>query len=166
MRFLEMRFLEMKRALAIAMLVLPACLGTTGSSIVSFRWRPRPGGCRGWADTGVRYGRGWHVELTKATLYIGAVYLDESVPVSGAQDTSCILEGVYAGQETSGLSVNVLSPDPQPFPAPGNGTGDLAITGEVWLAGGDVNASDDPTIIVDVAGTASASGRAIPSRPA
>jgi hypothetical protein len=154
----------MKRALAIAMLVLPAaCLGTTGSSIVTFPVQAAgpPDAVDGQPlvfDTG----RGWHVELTQASLYIGAVYLDESVPVSGAQDTSCILEGIYSGQETSGLLVNVLSPDPQAFPATGNGTGDLAITGEVWLTGGDVNASDDPTVIVDVAGTASMSGTSYP----
>lgn len=153
----------MKRRLAIAMLTLPACLGTTGSSIVSF-----PMSAAGPADAvdgqslTFDTGRGWHVELTKATLHIGAVYLDESVPVSGAQDTSCILEGIYAAQETSGLDVDVLSPDPQPFPAPGNGTSSLAVAGEVWLTGGDVNASDDATIIVDVAGTASQSGTTYP----
>jgi hypothetical protein len=153
----------MKRRLALAMLTLPACLGTTGSSIVSF-----PMSAAGPADAvdgqslTFDTGRGWHVELTKATLHIGAVYLDESVPVSGAQDTSCILEGIYAAQETSGLDVDVLSPDPQPFPAPGNGTSSLAVAGEIWLTGGDVNASDDATIIVDVAGTASQSGTSYP----
>jgi hypothetical protein len=153
----------MKRALAITMLALPACLGTTGSAIVSF-----PVQAAGPADAvdgqplAFDTGRGWHVELTKATLHIGAVYLDQTVPLSGAQDTSCILEGIYSGQETSSLDVNVLSPAPQAFPAPGNGTSDLAVAGEVWLTGGDVNASDDSTIIVDVAGTASQSGTSYP----
>ena len=153
----------MSRALVIAMLALPACLGTTGSSIVSF-----PVQAAGPADAvdgqpmTFDTGRGWHVVLTKAKVHIGAVYLDESVPVSGAQDTSCILEGIYAGQETSGLDVDVLSPAPQAFPAPGNGTSDRAVAGEVWLTGGDVNASDDATVIVDVAGTASQSGTSYP----
>jgi hypothetical protein len=153
----------MKRALAIAMLALPACLGTTGSSIVSFPLEAS-GPADAVAGQALTFdtGRGWHVVLSKATLHIGAVYLDESVPVSGAQDTSCILEGIYSGQETSGLDVDVLSPEPQPFPAPGNGTSDRAVAGEVWLTGGDVNASDDATTIVDVAGTASQSGASYP----
>ncbi len=153
----------MKRALAITMLTSSACLGTTGSSIVSFPVEAAgpPDAVDGQPLT-FDTGRGWHVVLSKATLHIGAVYLDESVPVSGAQDTSCILEGIYAGQETSGLDVDVLSPAPQPFPAPGNGTSDRAVAGEVWLTGGDVNASDDATTIVDVAGTASQSGASYP----
>src|ERR1019366_8232478 len=133
---------EMKRALVIAMLALPACLGTTGSAIVSF-----PVQAAGPADAvdgqslAFDTGRGRHVELTKATLHIGAVYLDETVPVSGAQHTSCILEGIYSGQETGALDVNVLSPDLQSFPTPGNGTADRAITGEGWLTGGGGNAA-------------------------
>ena len=153
----------MKRVLPTVALLLPACLGTTGSRIVSFHVDAAgPADAVDGQPLGFDTGRGWHVELTKATLHIGAVYLDESLPVSGAQDTSCILEGVYAGQETSALDMNVLSPAPQPFGSPGNGTADRAITGEVWLTGGDVNAADDSTTIVDVEGAASRAGSRYP----
>ena len=148
---------------AAALLVLASCVGSTGSSIVSFQVQAAgPADAVDGQPLAFDTGRGWHVALTKATLHVGAVYLDESVPVSGAQDTSCILEGIYSGQETSALDVDVLSPAPQAFPAPGNGTADRAVTGEVWLTGGDVNASDDATVIVAVEGTASQGGTSYP----
>lgn len=145
----------MKRAvLAVA---LAAC-GTTGSSVVNFGVVAQgvPGG--GVADTAL----GWHVELSRATLHIGAVYLNLSVPNSGAQETTCILPGVYTAQELSGLDVDVLSTAPQPFPEPGTGTDDEARTGEVWLTGGDVNANSDRTVIAELAGTATRAAQVLP----
>jgi hypothetical protein len=94
------------------------------------------------------------VTLTRATLHIGAVYLNRSVPSSGAQETSCVLPGIYSGQVTSPIDVDVLSPVPQPFPADGEGTADEVLTGEVWLFGSDINATSDPTVLATVEGTA------------
>ena len=106
---------------------------------------------------------GWHVVLTTAKMHIGAIYLNESVPTSGAQDTSCVSEGVYSGEVTTGVDIDVLSSTPQPArPLTGNGTSARAITGEVWLTGGDVNAMDDPTVIVNVVGTATQGGASYP----
>src|SRR5439155_24698700 len=55
---------------------------------------------------------------------------------------------------TTGFDVDVLSPTPQAFPLAGEGTADHAVTGEVWLTGGDVNAGDDATQILDLEGLA------------
>ncbi|MEO8552508.1 MAG: hypothetical protein ABI678_21170 [Kofleriaceae bacterium] len=102
-------------------------------------------------DTGL----GWHVELSRARLHLGAVYLNLAVPISGSQETNCILPGIYTAQELSGLDVDVLSTERQPFPAPATGTDDEARTGEIWLTGGNVNAESDSTVIADISGTAS-----------
>jgi hypothetical protein len=149
------------KALALCLALAPACVESTGGQIVSFDVA-----AAGPADaTGTRAidtGLGWHVELTKAKLHIGAVYLNLTVPTAGAQFTNCILPGIYTAEELEGLDVDALSPDPQPFPAPGSGTDDEVKTGELWLTGGDVNAASDPTIIADIAGTATKASVTMP----
>src|SRR5262249_15539754 len=117
-------------------------------------------------------GLGYQVTLTRAKVHIGAVYLNNALPVSGAQATSCVLPGIYVaevarGIETDGvnihgLTVDTLSPDPQPFPGKGEAIQDRGIVGEVWLTGDDVSASDDPTVILDIAGTAEKGGAVYP----
>jgi hypothetical protein len=104
----------------------------------------------------------YEVTLTRARLHVGALYLNRSVPISGSQNTPCILPGIYSGEVTVPLDVDLLSPIPQPFPAPGEGTADQAFTGEVWLFGSDVNATADATVLVDVAGTAVLAGTSYP----
>jgi hypothetical protein len=137
--------------------VLGAC-GTTGGNAVTFDVIATGTPSASVVDTGL----GWHVVLNKATLHIGAVYLNLSVPISGSQGTNCILPGVYTAEELGGLDIDALSAAPQAFPAPGTGTDDQARTGEVWLTGGNVNADADATVIADVAGTASNSLLGIP----
>ena len=132
-----------------------ACGSGTGGALVTFR-----GAAAGPADAvagqplAFANALGYQVTLTRARLHIGGFYLNRSVPSSGAQATSCVLPGIYSGEVTSPLDVDVISPDPQPFPADGEGTAEPSQTGEVWLFGADVNATDDPTVLADVAGTA------------
>jgi hypothetical protein len=112
--------------------------------------------------------QGWGITLTAASLHVGAVYLDQAMSVSGAQATGCYLTGTYVAQETSALDVDLLSPDPQPFPAAAHGiTVPSPQIGEVWLTRGYVTAvpsSNPPMPILTVAGTAtqSATGTAYP----
>jgi hypothetical protein len=106
---------------------------------------------------------GWEVVLNQAKLHIGAVYLDESRPISGGQATGCYLTGTYVAQETSGLDVDLLNPGLQLFPAKAHGiTEPAALIGQVWLTGGDINASVDATPILVVAGTATQAGASFP----
>jgi hypothetical protein len=135
---------------------LAAC-GTTGGNFVSFDVVAQGAPGAGVADTGL----GWHVELSRATLHIGAVYLNLSMPISGSQETTCILPGVYTAQQLSPLDVDVLSTAAQPFPETGTGTDDEARTGEIWLTGGDVNADADSTVIAQIAGTATRAAQVI-----
>jgi hypothetical protein len=140
---------------------LAAC-GTTGGELVTFDVAAAgPPSARG-AGFAIDNSFGWHIVLDKARLHIGAMYLNLTVPSSGAQFTNCILPGVYTGQELSGLTVDVLSATPQPFPTPGTGTSDEAKAAEIWLTGGDVNASSDTTVIADLAGTATSGPTTIP----
>jgi hypothetical protein len=148
------------RALVLlaCVVVFTACIGTTGSEIVSFKaFASGPADLP--ADTSARglsfvNGRGWSITLTRARLRLGAVYLNRSVPVSGGQERECFLPGVYVAQVLSGVTIDALSSQLQPFPEAGTGTADHAVTGEVWLTGGRIDAEDDRTTIADVAGTA------------
>jgi hypothetical protein len=135
---------------------LVAC-GTTGGNVVDFQVV-----ARGAGSTSYPSAFGWHIELARATLHIGAVYLNLTRPNSGLQDTQCILPGVYTAQELAPIDVDVLSTAPQPFAEPGTGTDDEALTGEVWLTGGDVNADSDATVIADLAGTATKDAQVLP----
>jgi hypothetical protein len=142
-----------------------ACVGTTGGQLVTFS-----AAAAGPADADPTQtfqfttDRGWHVALSRAVLHIGALYLDQSMPVSGSQGTNCILPGTYVAQVTAGREVDLLSPTPQLFPVEGQGTTiPPALVGQVWLTGVDVNSAADTTPILLVAGTADdGNGRAFP----
>ena len=141
-------------ALVLSMI---SCGGTTGSSIVMFHaYAAGPEGADPSTPLTFTNAVGWSITLTKANLHIGAVYLNSAMPVSGAQATSCILQGIYVAEVTGSMDVNTLSGALQSFSVAGNGIANPALTGEIWLFGGtDINASIDPTVILSVAGTAS-----------
>lgn len=145
----------MKRAL-LSMLLLPvaSCTGTTGGGTIDFSAAAAGPADATGAALAFTTDSGWAVTLTKATIHLGAVYLDQSVPTSGAGNTLCILPGTYVGEVTSGLDVDLLSPKPQAFPAMGHGTTGPAEAAQVWLTGGDINAIDDPTPVLVLEGTA------------
>jgi hypothetical protein len=151
----------MMRALIVATLVLSGCGGTTGSGLVNFAgWAGGP--VEASAPIVFETGLSYRVELTRARLHVAAVYLNQSVPSSGAQQSSCILPGIYVAQIFGPLDLDLLSSGLVPFSLPGEGTQTAARTGEVWLTGGPIDALDDPTVILDVAGTASKGGADFP----
>ena len=157
----------MTRPLAVlgAAALAAACVQTTGGQLVDF-----PVAAAGRAD--LAEGQpfhfvaedGWDIVLTKAVLHVGAVYLDSAAPVSGAQDTPCILPGTYVAEMSgaldpsgrAGMDVDLLSPRPQRFGALGHGTTARAVAGQLWLTGiaGDIDTPDDATRILVVEGTA------------
>jgi hypothetical protein len=151
------------RVSAILALALLGCGNTTtGSALVTFT-----GVASGPSDaTGdplsFTNGFGADVTLTRARLHLGAVYLNQSVPSSGAAAVPCISPGIYVGEVFGPLDIDLLSSSPEPFPTPGEGTETTAKTAEVWLSGGDINAADDPTVILDVAGSATQDGQEYP----
>lgn len=145
-------------------LVLAGCSGTTGSNLVTFS--ALAGGPIDAVDAASALefdtGSGYHLTLSQASLHLGAVYLNMSVPSSGGPEEPCILPGIYVGQAFAGLDLDLLSPDLIPFSMPGEGTANPAVVAEVWLTGGDINAASDPTPILQTAGTASKNGQQWP----
>jgi len=143
------------RLLLIAMYLLAGCNDTTGSGLVTFAAQAGgPSDATGAAldfDTGL----GYHVHLTRARFHLGAVYLNMTRPSSGGGEQPCVEPGIYVGQAFANLDLDLLSPSLSDFESRGQGTFNHASEAEVWLTGGDINAVDDSTPILDVAGTAS-----------
>jgi hypothetical protein len=140
--------------IALALPLLASCGGTTGGARVTFR--ASAAGPQNATGTSLEFinGLGYHVVLTRARLHIGAAYLNQTVPSSGAQATACILPGIYVAEVLGSLDLDALSPSAQPFPVNGEANAIEAKAGELWLTGGDVNTVDDNTIILNAAGTA------------
>jgi hypothetical protein len=153
---------------AVVCIALAGCVGRTGGETVRFAVA-----AAGPADavagqplsfsSALPGGGSWQIDLARATLHIGAVYLDQSAPVSGGQATGCYLTGTYVAEETSALDVDLLSPVPQRFPGLARGiTEPPALIGELWLTGGDINAVSSMTPILIVSGTATQNGATLP----
>jgi hypothetical protein len=139
------------------------CVGNTGGDTFTF-----PVAAAGPADAAagqpfVFTSGSFTVTLTLARLHVGAVYLNQSAPVSGAQSTGCYLTGTYVGEETSPLDVDLLDPTPQAFAAKALGVTEPAVKAEqVWLSGADINAVADTTTILAIAGSATAAAGTFP----
>jgi len=142
--------------------LLAGCGGTTGSALVTFSATAAGPPDATSGPLTFTNGLGAQVTLTQATLHLGAVYLNQSVPLSGAASQPCISPGIYVGEVFGPLDVDLLSPAPEPFPTQGEGTETEAKTAEVWLTGGDINATQDPTVILSVAGAAVQAGQEFP----
>jgi hypothetical protein len=136
----------------------PACVGTTGDQVGDFQAvASGPTDAVSGQPLSFQGSRGWQVTLTEASLHIGALYLAEAMPVSGAQAASCILPGSYVAQVVEGRDIDLLSSEPQAFPSLGRGTTLDAHAGQVWLTSDDVNlanAPTPPTVILHLLGSA------------
>jgi hypothetical protein len=154
------RSLRFVLALALGA-ALPGCVGTTGGDLLQL-----DAAAAGPADAsgGLSFenGLGYQVELSKARIFVGGVYLNRSRPNSVASDTSCSLPGIYVAQVLGGLEVDLLSAQPQAFPERGFATSERALTGEVWLSPGGINRQSSDTTVLSVSGTATRDGRSFP----
>jgi hypothetical protein len=139
-----------------------ACTGTTGGERSSFSADAVGSAAASDGTLSFTNGLDYAVTLTRARLHVGAIYLNQSVPSSGSQETSCVLPDIYVAQVIGPLDVDALSSDSQHFPQQGDAIGLAAKAGELWLTGGDVNTIDDSTVILDAAGTAEKDGVAYP----
>ena len=143
----------------VAFAFLVAGCGSTGGQLFSF-----PAAAAGPADANggaleFTSSLGYDVTLTAATLHIGSVYLNQTV-FGSVPDTEqgCFSAGIYSAEERMPIDVDLLSPAPQPFSAPGDAISVEAKSAEVWLNGGAIDSIDDPTPILTAAGTASLAG--------
>lgn len=145
----------MKRLVPALALVLAGCIQSTGGRVVAFQAQASgdpavvTGGSLAFTN-----GRGFEVNLTRAQLTVGAIYLNQQNPKNYSLEQSCIQEGIYSGEVRGGLTIDALSPVPQPFPVRGNGTDALTRAAELWLTGGELLADVDRTVVLSVAGVA------------
>ena len=153
----------MKRLALTALLALPsACIGTTGGDLVTFE-AAAAGPADAIAGRPLAFSTAtYQVRLDRAALHVGALYLDESIPVSGVQATSCILPGTYVAEVTQGLDVDLLSPVPQLFPVRGEGFSTRSRVGEVWLTHGDVDEVTSALPVFSAEGIATRGGEQFP----
>lgn len=153
----------MRAGVALAGLVAAsaACLGTTGGGLVTFN-AYASGPADSTSPLVFETPQGFHVELRTVTMHIGAVYLTTTPENQSSLNTSCIEPGQYVGEVPGGVDVNLLSAAPQPFSVQGDGSVDVARTGEIWLTGGDINAATDATKVVILQGTAARGGASWP----
>ncbi|MBL8922949.1 MAG: hypothetical protein JNJ54_29135 [Myxococcaceae bacterium] len=155
----------MKR-LALAVL-FTGCLDTTGNALVSFTATasaaPDLGAVQG-QPLSFTTPRGFDVTLTTARVWVGALYFStvEPTTASGATEAPCVVPGVTTGEVRGGLEVDALDPTPQPFPVEGLGSDLPTRSASLWLTAGDVNASDERTVVLRVEGTASRAGTVWP----
>lgn len=138
-----------------------SCVGTTGGEL--FEVEAYAAGAAE-AEAGARFfnSRGYDVELEEARLFVGGFYLNRSRPASVSSDTSCTLAGIYVAQVFGGREIDLLSSKPQPFGDAGFATSERALSGEVWLARGDVNEAASSTIVLRVRGRAEGRGSTFP----
>ncbi|MFT3837926.1 MAG: hypothetical protein QM723_13125 [Myxococcaceae bacterium] len=150
----------MRGVVALLWLFAAGCGDSTGGALV--RFNASASGVSGTGGLSFSSALGTPLVLNRARLHLGAVYLNETVPTSGAAAQSCLSQGLYVGQVFGPLDVDLLSGEAQPFPDEGEGTTMEARTAEVWLTGGDINANDDPTPILQLEGEARLDGGTLP----
>jgi hypothetical protein len=155
--------MTMRRHLSLLFaLAGPACVGTTGGEILEISASAAGPRDATGSSSSFTNSLGYTVDLDEARLFVGGVYLNRSRPTSVASDTSCTLPGIYVAEVLSGREVDLLSPETQAFREPGFATTERALTGEIWLAQGDVNEPSSSTVVLRVAGTASRTGSTFP----
>ena len=124
-----------------------SCTGTTGFDLVTFG-AEASGASDAVAGQPYAFDVGSaHVVLTRALLHVGALYFTQSVPTSGGGPAPCTLPGTYSGafvgEVRGGATVDLLNPSAQPLAVTGDGSTIPAVSAQVWLTYGNVNASND-----------------------
>lgn len=144
--------------LAVTLAMIAACgPQDTGGQLVSFHAY-----ARGSDDTsGPREfdnGSGFHVQLTQARMYVGALYLRLGQTNPGSASSSCVGDTTYGVQVPGPADLDVLSAVPQEFSVLGSGTTDLDQSAELWLVEGDLNTVASNRVVASVAGVATRGG--------
>lgn len=100
---------------------------------------------------------GYVVELSEASLWVGAVYANELVPTPGSQELPCVLPGIYVLEATQGLWIDALDAHTQVLPTPARAIQERGRMVELWLKseGVDINAADDAAVVATYVGRAS-----------
>jgi hypothetical protein len=137
-------FLTVALGFAIA-----SCNGTTGNQLITFSAYARgaPGASAPF-DSG-----GYSIQLTKAKMLLGAVYVDQAPIGNQAGGPVCIAPDLFAAQVPGPVEADLLSDQPQPFTVYGQGTLDTGLSWQIWLTDGDLN-EVNRSHVVDLQGVA------------
>jgi hypothetical protein len=138
------------------------CSGTTGGDVFPFRAAALGPAAAENGRYELSTGLGYRVTLERAKVLIGALYLNRTVPTSVSSDTTCTSPGGYVAEVTSGITLDALAGSRTELPSLGLALAERALTGEVWLTSGDVNAPSDSEPVLDLAGTAEKDGESYP----
>jgi hypothetical protein len=143
-------------ALIALALMGASCNGTTGDQLISFSAfaRGTDGAAKAFTTYDASGNPAYSVQLLRASMYVGALYFDESPPSTGFDTPECITPDIYAAQVPGGLEIDLLSTAPQAFSAPGNGSADVALSWDLWLTNGDINGPNLGVHIIDLLGVA------------
>ena len=152
----------MRRA-ALLLSVLAGCVQSTGGRLVEFE-ATASGPSDAVAGQLYRFtaATGFEVELSRAELFVGALYLNQSNPANYTAETACILPGIYSGEVKGGLRIDALNPADQAFPVKGVGTDAPTRAAELWLTAQHVNADDEQTVVLSVEGVATRGAEVYP----
>jgi len=124
-----------------------ACNGTTGDSLITFTPYAAGRAAKGMPAVAAASmpfeSNGYRIQLNSASMYIGAVYFDESPPSTSFDAPVCNTSDIFAAQVPGGVQVNLLSTAPQEFSVYGSGSADVAQSWDIWLTSGDI---DQPNI--------------------
>jgi hypothetical protein len=139
----------LRAAPVCAALAVASCNGTTGDKLLSFT--PYARGATGASQPFVA--GAYTVQLTRAKMRIGAVYVDESPQSTTSEGPVCVAPDIFAAQVPGGVEVDLLNDQPQIFSVYGQGTEDIGRSWQMWLTDGDIN-EQNRAHVVDVQGVA------------
>jgi hypothetical protein len=145
----------MKTVLFVLMWLGTSCIQSTGGNFVNFELFAA-GDSLVLNQNALTFvnSRGYQVELTQASLHLGAVYFSAQNPQSYQAESNCIQPGTYTGQVRAGVDVNLLSTNEVAFAVQGEGTDLPTRAAEIWLSDGPLDAPESATPILKLAGVA------------
>ena len=158
--------MRVRAALFGLALAAASCNGSTGNELISFSAY-----ARGAPEASQPFtAGGYSIQLTKAKMLLGAVYVDEAPIGNQAGGPVCIAPDIFAAQVPGPVAgaggsneVDLLSDTPQEFSVYGQGTLDTGLSWQIWLTDGDIN-EPNRSHVVDLQGVATrlADGLAVP----
>jgi hypothetical protein len=128
---------------SIALLVLSACLGSTGGRRTTFAaYASGPSDARQGEPlrfSVVANQKTFEVALDTARVRVQAIYLNRSISSGTQRADSCYEAENYVGEVRADLDIDAMDPAPQAFPGLGSALETPARAADLWLGAGPIN---------------------------